>query len=106
MKREPEGMEIFVCWTCKEFGLFLSRYPKRERKSRQSSLFDEDGEFKASMERFLNDCDVKDNEPEQVKKEKVVEEIALVTIVDPKANNENVEVIIETNNDLQNGNRI
>ena len=57
------------------------------------------------MERILNGCDVNDKELELVKKEEVVEEIALVTIFDPKANHENVEVIIETNNDLQNGNQ-
>ena len=54
------------------------------------------------MEIFLNDY--KDNEPELAKKEEVLEEIALVTIVDPKTNHENVEVIIR--NDLQNGNQI
>ena len=41
-----------------------------------------------------------------VKEEEVVEDITLVTIVDPKANHENIEVIIETDNDLQNGNLI
>ena len=100
MKRDPKGMEIFVCWPCKEFGHFPSKCPKRVRKTRKSLLSDKDEEFKASMERFLNDCDVKDNEIELVKKEEVLEEIALVTIVDPKANHENVEVIIETNNNL------
>ena len=99
-------MQIFVCWTCKEFGHFLSRCPKRVRKSRKSSLFDEDEEFKARMERFLNDYDVKDNEAELVNEEEVVEEITLVDIVHPKANHENVEVIIETKNDSQNGNQI
>ena len=62
--------------------------------------------LKVSMERFLNDCDDKDNKPELVKKEEVVEEIGLVTIVNPKANHENVEVIIETNNNLQFENQI
>ena len=90
-------MEIFACWTCKEFGHFSSTCPKRVRKTRKSFLSDEDEEFKASMERFLKDCD---NELEMVKKNEVGEEIALVTIVDPKANHENVEVII--NKDLQN----
>ena len=46
------------------------------------------------MERFLSDCD---NELELVKENEVVEEIALVNIVDPKANHENVEVIINNN---------
>ena len=54
------------------------------------------------MERFLNDCDDKDNEPKLVKKDEVLEEIALVTIVDLEANHENMEVIIK--NDSQNGN--
>ena len=109
MKREPEGMDIFLCWTCKEFGHFLFRWLKRVRKTRKSARFDDEEEFNVSngtMERFLNDYDDNDNELELVKKEEVVEEIALVTIVDPKANHENVEVIIETNNDLQNGNQI
>ena len=57
------------------------------------------------MKRFLNDCDDKDNDRELVKKEEVVEEIALVNIIDQKVNHENVEVIIENNNDLQNGNQ-
>ena len=52
------------------------------------------------MERFLNDCD--DDELELVKKDEVIEEIALVSIVDPKANHGNVEVFFKTNNDLQN----
>ena len=56
------------------------------------------------MEWFLNDCDDKDTKLELVKEEEAVEDIALVTIVDPKANHENVEVIIETNNDLHNRN--
>ena len=72
----------------------------------QAHLGDEDKEFKASMERFLNDCDDKDNDPELVKEEEVVEEVVLVTTLDQKANHENVEVIIETNNDLQNRNYI
>ena len=54
------------------------------------------------MEIFLNHCDSKDNEPELVKKEEVLEEIVLVTIVNPKANHENVEVIIESSNGMQN----
>ena len=53
------------------------------------------------MERFLKDCD---NELELIKENEVVEEIDLVTIVDPSAKHENVEVIIE--NDLQNGNQV
>ena len=51
----------------------------------------------------MNDCD-EDNELELVKEKEVLEEIALVTIFDPKANHENVEVIIS--NDLQNENNI
>ena len=43
-----------------------------------------------------------DDELELVKKDEVIEEIALVTIIDLKANHENVEVFFETNNDLQN----
>ena len=82
MKREPEGMEIFVCWTCKEFGHFSSRCRERVIKSTKCSLSDEDEEFKESMEIFLNECNDKDNELELVKKEEVVEEIALVTIVE------------------------
>ena len=53
--------------------------------------------------------DDKDNEPELVREEKVVEEIALVTITDDdeeEYNSEivrqNAEVLFETNNDLQN----
>ena len=49
------------------------------------------------MERFLTDCD-KDNELELVKEKEVVEEIVLVTIIDPKDNHESVEVI--NRNDL------
>lgn len=44
-KREPEGMKNFVCWTCKYFGHFSSRCPKRLRKTRKNSLSDEDEEF-------------------------------------------------------------
>ena len=68
-RREPKGMKKFVCWTCKEFGHFSSRCPKRVRKYRKSSLSDEDEEFKASMKRFLNDYDDKDNELKLAKKE-------------------------------------
>ena len=93
-------MKVFTCWTCNEFGHFSYTCPKRIKKNRKISLSDEDEEFKASMGRFLNDCD-KDN---LVKKEEVLEEIALVTTIDPKANHENVEVIIS--NDLQSGNHI
>ena len=39
------------------------------------------------MERFMNDCD---NKLELVKKEELIEEIVVVTIVDPKANQDNV----------------
>ena len=42
MKRELEGMEIFVCWTSKEFGHFSSRCPKRVIKYRKISLSNED----------------------------------------------------------------
>ena len=42
MKREPEGMKVFSCWTCNEFGNFSSTFPKRVRKSRKSSFYDED----------------------------------------------------------------
>ena len=45
-----------------------------------------------------------DTHPELVKKDKVLEEIALVIIIYLKANHENVEVIINTNNDSQNRN--
>ena len=44
------------------------------------------------MEWLVNDYDDKDNELELVKKDEVIEEIALVTIVDPKANHENIEL--------------
>ena len=75
--------------------IFLSRCAKRIRKTRKNSLFDEDEDFKASIERFLNDCDMSLN---WLGKRKVVEEIALVATIDPKANHENVEFIIS--NDL------
>lgn len=76
------------------------------------------------MERFLNDFDIKDNEPGLVNKDEVVEEIALVTImesanvrvdekfriqeriVDYNSDDDvvtkprNDEVFFETNNDL------
>ena len=42
----------------------------------------------------------KDKELELVKEKEVVEEIALVTIVDPKANHENMEFIMENKNDF------
>ena len=92
-------MKFFACLTCNKFGYFSSTCPKIIRKTRKSLLFDQVKEFKLSMEIFLNDCD---NELELVNEQEVVEEIALVTIVYPKANHENVEVIVETNNDLQN----
>ena len=60
------------------------------------------------MERFLNDCD-KDNELELVKEKEVVEEIALVTIIDDDGEEDNsrivrqnVEFLFKINNDLQN----
>ena len=58
------------------------------------------------MEIFLNDYDVKDKDLELVKKEEVVEKIALVTIVYPKAKHKNVEVMIETKDYLQNETQI
>ena len=85
-RREPEVMKFLVCWTCKEFGHFSSKCPKRLRKSRRNFLSNKD-------EEFLNDCD-------KIKKKEVVEEIALVTIIDLEANHESVEVIID--NDLHN----
>ena len=42
MKREKEGMEIFACWTCNEFGHFSSTCHKRIMKSRKISLPNED----------------------------------------------------------------
>ena len=42
MKKEPKVMEIFVCCTCKEFGHFSSRCPKRVIKYRKISLSNED----------------------------------------------------------------
>lgn len=35
-KMELEGMKFFVCWTCKEFGHFSSKCPKRLRKTKKS----------------------------------------------------------------------
>ena len=54
------------------------------------------------MEIFLNKCDDKANDLELVKKEEVLEEIALVTIVDLKAKYENEIFFFETINDLKN----
>lgn len=65
MKRELEGIKICVCWICKEFGHFSFRCSTRVRKIRKSSLSDDDEEFKASMERLLNDS----NYDEHVEKE-------------------------------------
>ena len=42
MKRELEGMKIFIFWTCTKICNFSSRCPKRVRKYRKSSLSDED----------------------------------------------------------------
>ena len=72
-------MKFFVCWTCKEFGHFLTRCPKRRKKTRKSLVSDKVKEFKESMERFLND---NDNEPALVIEEKVIEETTLVTIME------------------------
>ena len=69
-------MDLFCC-TCNVFGHFSCRCPKRVKKTRKSSFYDEDEEFKESMEILLNDYDDKDDEFELVKKEKVVEEILL-----------------------------
>ena len=43
------------------------------------------------MERFLNVCD---NEAKLIKKEEILEEMDLVTIIDPKANHENMELLL------------
>ena len=61
------------------------------------------------MERFLNYHDVKDNDLELVRENKVVEEISLVTIIDDGEEEDDSridrkydEVLFETHNDLQN----
>ena len=120
-KREPEGMKIFVCWICKEFGHFSSRCPKRLRKARKNLLSDQVEEFRASMERSLKDCV---NESRLLNEKHDLKETTLVTIMettnvridekfriqerivyynsddDVVTNPRNDKVFLETNNDL------
>ena len=46
-------MNIFVCWTFKDFGYFSSKCPKRLRKERKNLLSGKVEEFRESMERSL-----------------------------------------------------
>ena len=104
-------MKIFTYWTCKEFGHFLSSFPKRVKKIKSSKpyksrknkncTFSSDEEFEAALEEVLND---------EIGSFGSKEEMALVAIIDynfdkvidMKTNRENVEIFVETNNDLQN----
>ena len=35
MKREKDGKKNFKCWTCNEYGHYVSKCPKREKKYRE-----------------------------------------------------------------------
>ena len=110
-------MKIFACWTCKEFGHFLSCCPRRVKKIKSSKPyksrihkdfpFSSDEEFDAALEEFLSESD---NESGEIGFFGMKEEMVLVAIIDDysdkdidmKTNQENVEIVLETNNYLQN----
>ena len=64
-EKRDEGMKIFACWKCKEFGHFLSSCLRRLKKTKSSNsdksrinkdcTCSSDEEFDAALEEFLSD---------------------------------------------------
>lgn len=104
-EEEEKGIKSFSYWTCKEFGNFSSKSHKSKEK-KEGPFFHDDEEFKESMEKLWNDRNY--DELGLVEEEEVIEEIALVTIIDynsgeeanPKTNHENIDFFFDNNNDL------
>lgn len=97
VRREKDGNKIFKCWTCHEYGHYVSKFPKREKKFR--------GKFKPRRDKDRNFLYVNEdeeyNEKDQSESDdelgfvaikeddldrEIREERALVTQVEKKSN--------------------
>ena len=70
MRRELKGNKIFKCWTCKEYGHYSSKCPKKVKKyknlykwrTQKDCLFANQEEFHVRLEEFLSESDDESDE--------------------------------------------